>query len=231
MSFDISDLNLEPEVLAEINKRHDASEQGLKDNRDKVLGQNAKLKAILGAADDEDLAKKLSDDMALKDDEINRLKTDLLTANGDKEALEKHQRQIQVDAETKQQEITQRYETQIKNSAQTAFLEKILGKVHEDKQRFARADLMNMAETTINEEGVATTVLKDGDKVINSLDEFMTYAEGDKSWAGMIKAPNTQGAELKGNNGSVATAAEMTMTEKAILANSDPAKYKQLFGE
>lgn len=224
MSFDISDLNLEPEVTAEINKRHEASEQGLKDNRDKVLAQNAKLKAILGAADDDDLAKKLSDEISAKDSEINQLKTDLLTAKGDKDALEKHKQQIELDAKTKQQEITQRFETQIKNSAQDAFLEKILGKVHEDKQRFARADLMNMADTTIDDNGVAVTVLKDGDKVFRSVDEFLSHAEQDKSWSGMIKAPDTQGAGLSGNNGNSGVAA--TTRETSDRTNSYLATMK-----
>lgn len=202
MSFDISDLGLDAAVAATIMQRHEASEKGLKDNRDKVLSQNTKLKAVLGAADDEDLAKKLDDDLKAKEAEINSLKTELLTAKGDKDALEKHRQQIELDAQAKQQEITQRYENQIKQSAQSAFLEKILSKVADDKRQFANAYLLTMTDTSINEEGKATTVLKVGDKVYSSTDDFLKFAKDDESWAGMIKAPNTQGAGVNGSNQS-----------------------------
>lgn len=199
--IDLKDLGLTPEVEAEINKRVEQSEKGLKENRDKILAQNVKLKDVLGAADDDDLAKKLADEMSDKEKLINDLKGEVLTLKGDKDGLAEHNRTAELQYQERERNIKERFETRIKESSQSAYLEKILGRVHSSKQRFARADLMSMAETTIDEEGNATTILRDGDKVYKSTDEFFAFAEQDEAWAGMFKQPPTQGAGVQGNNG------------------------------
>ena len=227
----LDDLDLSPELIAEINKRSDASEQGLKDNRDKVLGQLHKLKDIVGAAEDDDLAKKLADEIASKDDRVNELTKEVLNLNGDKEGLEKLNQSIATQEQEKQQQLKERYESRIKASSESALIEKLLGKMHEKRAKFAESTIRGMLSTTVDEEGNAKTTIIDGDKTYQTADEFLSFASGDESWSDMMRAPDTKGIGATGGSGAVASKKpkDMNSQERLEFKQNDPDGFKRAF--
>ena len=229
--IDLSDLGLTAEVEAEINKRVTKSEEGLVTNRDKILAQNIKLKDILGAADDEDLAKKLADDINTRDDRINELSKEVLGLKGDKEGLEKLNQSIATQEQSKQQQLKERYEARIKSSSESALVEKVLSKMHDKRAKFAKSTIMSMLSTTIDEEGNATTTINDGDKVYSTADDFLAFAAKDESWADMMRAPDTKGIGALGGKGGAPTKkpSEMSSEERLEFKQTDPEGFKKAF--
>lgn len=215
MAINLKDLELSPEVEAEINKRVDESEKGLKDNRDKILAQSVKFRSLLNASDDDDLAKKLSDDLQSKDDEINQLRKDVLNLKGDKEGLEKLTQSIETEEQEKQQKLKERYEARIKSSSETAVTEKVMGHMNPKRAKFAKSTLKSMLNTSIDDEGNATTVIQDGDKTYSTADDFIQAASSDESWADMMRAPDTKGINALGNQGGKAASMPNTAAEEA----------------
>lgn len=229
--IDLKDLGLTPEVEAEINKRVTSSEEGLVANRDKILAQNVKLKDILGAADDEDLAKKLADDIQLRDDRINELSKEVLGLKGDKEGLEKLNQSISTQEQEKQQQLKERLEARIKSSSESALMEKVLAKFHDKGAKFVKSTLSSMLSTTIDEEGNATTTINDGSNVYQTADEFLSFADSDNEWSGMMRAPDTKGVGALGGDGRGLSKkpSEMSSAERIEFKQKDPEGFRQAF--
>jgi len=193
----------------------DALVAGLKSNNDKLLAEKKEAKRL---ADEAAAAKLLADQYAAK-------------KSGELEAFEKTLRS-QYDGElaAKDKALQARSE-RILTSEKKAIVNSLSGMLIDE----SATELLGMlVRTEFDGDDVVTKFVGAGGAVITTdVEQFKKYLCEHKAFSHLIKADAATGGGANGGKfrGGATNFASMTLTEKAKLANENPALYAQLSGK
>lgn len=211
-------LGLDEDKAKQVAALHDEDVTGLKTKNTELLGKFESYKTDLSTKDQ---AIEDARQVAAAAEEAK------LKANGDMEGLKKHYEeqlanttaQMKLQTETAQNALKQRDLSEVHSD--------IMRGVHENFTPAAQALLSANTEVSYDEQGNKKVTIRHGDKEFNTTADFKEFAKTDPTWSAMLSAPNTQGVGAEGNKGGQAANGKMTLTEKAMLANSDPTFAQQ----
>lgn len=193
----------------------DALVAGLKSNNDKLLAEKKEAKRL---ADEAAAAKLLADQDAAK-------------KSGELEAFEKTLRS-QYDGElaAKDKALQARSE-RILTSEKKAIVSSLSGMLIDE----SATELLGMlVRTEFDGDDVVTKFVgADGAVITTDVEQFKKYLCEHKAFSHLIKADAATGGGANGGKfrGGATNFASMTLTEKAKLANENPALYAQLSGK
>lgn len=215
--------------------------------RPKAEGKAEALKGSLNALDEKfkSTEQTLKDMQVSQQEAIERAKAEALAEamkSGDAEAVEKRYQEMMADMKTRHeteiQKVNSSFDTlagTVKASTKEALLASIRGElqVFDDSAKVfdsvvgGRIDIDPLTgnATFLNDDGSASSLDKAG---------FVDVLSKDQSFSRMRKGiPSGQGGHANGNNsagGAHRKLSEMTLTERAKLANERPEEYQQLSG-
>lgn len=193
----------------------DALVAGLKSNNDKLLAEKKEAKRL---ADEAAAAKLLADQDAAK-------------KSGELEAFEKTLRsQYDTELAAKDKALQARSE-RILTSEKKAIVSSLSGMLIDE----SATELLGMLVRTEfdGDDVVAKFVGSDGAVITTDVEQFKKYLCEHKAFSHLIKADAATGGGANGGKfrGGTTNFASMTLTEKAKLANENPALYAQLSGK
>ena len=193
----------------------DALVAGLKSNNDKLLAEKKEAKRL---ADEAAAAKLLADQDAAK-------------KSGELEAFEKTLRsQYDTELAAKDKALQARSE-RILTSEKKAIVSSLAGMLIDE----SATDLLGMlVRTEFDGDDVVTKFVgADGAVITTDVEQFKKYLCEHKAFSHLIKADAATGGGANGGKfrGGATNFASMTLTEKAKLANENPALYAQLSGK
>lgn len=193
----------------------DALVAGLKSNNDKLLAEKKEAKRL---ADEAAAAKLLADQDAAK-------------KSGELEAFEKTLRsQYDTELAAKDKALQARSE-RILTSEKKAIVSSLSGMLIDD----SATELLGMlVRTEFDGDDVVTKFVgADGAVITTDVEQFKKYLCEHKAFSHLIKADAATGGGANGGKfrGGATNFASMTLTEKAKLANENPALYAQLSGK
>lgn len=193
----------------------DALVAGLKSNNDKLLAEKKEAKRL---ADEAAAAKLLADQDAAK-------------KSGELEAFEKTLRsQYDTELAAKDKALQARSE-RILTSEKKAIVSSLSGMLIDE----SATDLLGMlVRTEFDGDDVVTKFVgADGAVITTDVEQFKKYLCEHKAFSHLIKADAATGGGANGGKfrGGATNFASMTLTEKAKLANENPALYAQLSGK
>jgi hypothetical protein len=193
----------------------DALVAGLKSNNDKLLAEKKEAKRL---ADEAAAAKLLADQDAAK-------------KSGELEAFEKTLRsQYDTELAAKDKALQARSE-RILTSEKKAIVSSLSGMLIDE----SATELLGMlVRTEFDGDDVVTKFVgADGAVITTDVEQFKKYLCEHKAFSHLIKADAATGGGANGGKfrGGATNFASMTLTEKAKLANENPALYAQLSGK
>lgn len=193
----------------------DALVAGLKSNNDKLLAEKKEAKRL---ADEAAAAKLMADQDAAK-------------KSGELEAFEKTLRsQYDTELAAKDKALQARSE-RILTSEKKAVVSSISGMLIDE----SATELLGMlVRTEFDGDDVVTKFVgADGAVITTDVEQFKKYLCEHKAFSHLIKADAATGGGANGGKfrGGATNFASMTLTEKAKLANENPALYAQLSGK
>jgi len=193
----------------------DALVAGLKSNNDKLLAEKKEAKRL---ADEAAAAKLLADQDAAK-------------KSGELEAFEKTLRsQYDTELAAKDKALQARSE-RILTSEKKAVVSSLSGMLIDE----SATELLGMlVRTEFDGDDVVTKFVgADGSVITTDVEQFRKYLCEHKAFSHLIKADAATGGGANGGKfrGGATNFASMTLTEKAKLANENPALYAQLSGK
>lgn len=193
----------------------DALVAGLKSNNDKLLAEKKEAKRL---ADEAAAAKLLADQDAAK-------------KSGELETFEKTLRsQYDTELAAKDKALQARSE-RILTSEKKAIVSSLSGMLIDD----SATELLGMlVRTEFDGDDVVTKFVgADGAVITTDVEQFKKYLCEHKAFSHLIKADAATGGGANGGKfrGGATNFASMTLTEKAKLANENPALYAQLSGK
>jgi hypothetical protein len=204
-----------PEEIATLVSEN---EKGLKDSRDDWMNQANGFKGELSTKD-QTIEEARQDAVKSKQAELEAQgKYEEAKALGEKERTELIAK-ANSEAEKARDMLKQRDLSEVHSD--------IMRGVHENFTPAAQALLNANTEVSYDEQGNKKVTIRHGDKEFNTTADFKEFAKTDPTWSAMLSAPNTQGVGAEGNKGGQAANGKMTLTEKAMLANSDPTFAQQ----
>lgn len=193
----------------------DALVSGLKANSDKLLAEKKEAKRL---ADEAAAARLIADQAAAK-------------KSGELETFEKTLRgEYTPQLEAKDKIIAARNE-RILTSEKKAVVSSLSGMLIDD----SATDLLGMlVRTEFDGDDVVTKFVgADGNVITTDVEQFKKYLCEHKAFSHLLKADAATGGGANGgkHRGGATNFASMTLTEKAKLANENPALYAQLSGK
>lgn len=188
---------------------------GLKSNNDRLLAEKKEAKRL---ADEAAAARLIADQAAAK-------------KSGELETFEKTLRgEYTPQLEAKDKIIAARNE-RILTSEKKAVVSSLSGMLIDD----SATDLLGMlVRTEFDGDDVVTKFVgADGNVITTDVEQFKKYLCEHKAFSHLLKADAATGGGANGgkHRGGATNFASMTLTEKAKLANENPALYAQLSGK
>ena len=198
--MDLSELELTDELREQILQMHQSEINGLVAKRDELLSETKESKAQAKATAE-----------ALQKAEEERLKL-----AGDIDGLKAHYEKINAEnlalVQSKADLLVQRDKSEMMNS--------ILSAVEPQFREFTKASLESQIQVSHNADGQPVYQINAGGKVVESRDEFLSWAKEQDSWKSVLTGAKTSGAGTQQSNTPSASLSKQEMIRQKYGLNS-----------